>query len=73
MGSSKALVYAHNFLMVFLVGVLMGWFFSNLFHVSILDFTDAYLIFKVTIANTTQRIVTIQNLVTILLSWYPSF
>ena len=32
-----------------------------------------YLIFNVTIANTTHRIVTIQNLVTILLSLYPSF
>jgi len=32
MGSSKALVRGcHNFLMVFPVGVLMGWFFSNLF------------------------------------------
>jgi len=28
MGSSKALVYAHNFLMVFPVGVLMGLVFQ---------------------------------------------
>jgi hypothetical protein len=32
-----------------------------------------YLIFKVTIANTTHNIVTIQNRVTILLSLYPNF
>ena len=32
-----------------------------------------YLIFNVAIASATHRIVMIQNLVTILLSWYPSF
>jgi len=32
-----------------------------------------YLIFNVTIENTTQRMLTIQKRVTILASWYPSF
>ena len=35
--------------------------------------TGLYRIFSVTMAKTTHRIVTIQNLVTILLSLYPSF
>ena len=32
-----------------------------------------YLNFNVTTANTTDKIVTTQNLTAILLSWYPSF
>ncbi len=73
--NQKHMNYNFNLNTISFITICNSRFFNNQLNTiqfMCYDF-NRYLIFKVPIANTTHKMVTIQNLTAILLSWYPSF